>query len=52
MASNILKGADTGKMPIQDAQRVALVFNLIRAKTLGLDIPPDILLAADEVFRK
>jgi ABC-type uncharacterized transport system substrate-binding protein len=48
----ILNGTKPGDIPIQDAQRVALVFNLKRAKTLGLKIPDDILLSADEVFRK
>ena len=48
----ILNGADPGKLPIQDAQRIALVFNLSRAKALGIQIPDDILLAADEVFQK
>jgi len=52
MASKILNGKDPGKMPIQDAQHVALVFNLKRSQILGLEIPQDILLAADEVFRK
>lgn len=48
----ILNGTSPGDLPIHDAQRVALVFNLKRAKTLGLKIPDDILLSADEVFRK
>lgn len=48
----ILNGTAPGTLPIVDAQRVALAFNLSRAETLGLHIPNDILLAADEVFRK
>ncbi|MCF8044427.1 MAG: hypothetical protein K9J83_01100 [Desulfarculaceae bacterium] len=51
-AAAILDGADPGAMSIEDAKRVALVFNLSRAEELGLEIPKDILLAADEVFRK
>ena len=50
MASTILKGGNPGKLPIQDARRIALVFNLKRARTLGINIPQDIFLAADEVF--
>lgn len=46
----ILDGADPGQLPIEDAERLALVFNLQRARQLGLTIPSDILLAADEVF--
>ncbi|WP_419176640.1 ABC transporter substrate-binding protein [Desulfosediminicola sp.] len=50
--ARILSGAEAGTLPIEDAPRVALVFNLQRAESLGLEIPSDILLAADEVFRK
>lgn len=52
MIAAILNGADAGQLPIEDANRVALVFNLSRAAALGIDIPNDILMAADEVFSK
>ncbi len=48
----VLNGAEPGSLPIDDAQRVALVFNISRAKTLGIKIPDDILLSADEIFKK
>ncbi|WP_319521287.1 ABC transporter substrate binding protein [uncultured Desulfosarcina sp.] len=48
----ILSGSDPGQLPIDDAKKVAIVFNLTRAEKLGIKIPSDILLAADEVFRK
>lgn len=48
----IFGGELAGDLPIEDAPRVALVFNLARAETIGLNIPSDILMAADEVFRK
>lgn len=48
----ILSGDSAGNLPIEDAKRLALVFNLKRAETLGLKIPNDILMAADEVFRR
>ncbi len=51
-AAQILNGQSPGVIPIEDAPRMALVFNLERAEKLGLTIPPDVLLAADEVFRK
>jgi len=51
-AAAVLSGAEPGSLPIEDAPRVALVFNLKRAEQLGLKIPADILLAADEVFSK
>ncbi|MBI9084858.1 MAG: hypothetical protein JEZ11_14795 [Desulfobacterales bacterium] len=50
--AEILGGAEAGSLPIQDAQTVTLVFNLVRSETLGLKIPSEILLAADEVFTR
>lgn len=50
--AKVLNGHKAGELPIEDAPRLALVFNLKRAETLGMHIPPDILMAADEVFRK
>lgn len=46
----ILGGAKAGSLPIQDAQLATLVFDLKRSDRLGLKIPSEILLAADEVF--
>ncbi|MCW8884373.1 MAG: hypothetical protein OQK12_03840, partial [Motiliproteus sp.] len=51
MAARILEGLPAGSIAIEDAQRYALVFNLNRAKELGIAIPADILLAADEVYQ-
>lgn len=45
----IVNGAEAGGLPIQDAQTVTLIFNLVRCQTLGLQIPSEILLAADEI---
>jgi len=50
MAIRILRGEDPGRIPIEEAERYALVFNLDRARQLGIQIPPDVLLAADEVI--
>lgn len=50
--AKILKGEIPGEIPIEDAPKVALVFNLKRADELGITIPNDILMAADEVFNK
>ncbi len=49
-AAAILQGEDPGNIPIDDAKRYALVFNLPRARNLGIEIPQDILLAADIVY--
>jgi ABC-type uncharacterized transport system substrate-binding protein len=45
-----LEGEPPAGLPILEADRVALVFNLKRAKELGINIPRDILLAADEIY--
>jgi hypothetical protein len=50
LAARILEGEPPAGLPILEADRVALVFNLKRAKELGINIPRDILLAADEIY--
>ncbi len=51
MVARILRGARAGEIPVEDAERVALVFNLDRAMELGILPPDEILLAADEIIR-
>jgi ABC-type uncharacterized transport system substrate-binding protein len=51
MVARVLSGQAVGSVPIEDAERYALVFHLKRADALGIAIPDDILLAADEVYR-
>ena len=50
-ASQILKGVPAGTLAIQNAERYALSFNLTRARQLGINLPEEILMAADEVVR-
>lgn len=50
-AGQILNGEKPGNLSIEDAPDYAIVFNLKRAKELGIDIPHPLLTAADHVYK-
>ena len=49
-ADRLLRGARVADLPFQEPSRIALTINLVTARRMGLDIPPVLMAAADEVI--
>jgi putative tryptophan/tyrosine transport system substrate-binding protein len=50
MVSRILKGASPAEMPVEQPTRLELLVNATTTKSLGLMIPRELLLRADDVI--
>lgn len=51
VAARVMRGEDPARIPFQNVRKTLLIVNLRQAQKLGVRIPEDLLLRADEVIR-
>ena len=51
MAKRILEGAKPGDTPVETQKELKLHINLKSAKLMGVDVPEELLKAADMVYK-
>jgi len=52
LAGRLLEGENIQDLQIEDASEFSIVFNIKRAKQLGIEIPTPLLIAADIIFKE
>jgi putative ABC transport system substrate-binding protein len=50
IADKVMKGANPSDIPVMQPARFEMAINLKTAKSLGLNVPPELLATADEVI--